>query len=535
MFFSYYFWDKLSDIHLYFSCCNFSNRLNFESLTEDEIDQIEQIVREKGIDFVEKKINGRDQVFTEEQLIDFFGETYASDPSYFRFEIGDKKLIRILRDHLIKQKNEKGVKYMRRFRKKPDFQKPKKTKFDHGDDTLKIEAKYAIKDDTFTVDDDDLCHQLSANLFERMKVYMETFGTDDAIMQKIDSNIVSVKIVDELIIAEVLCAVCQHDPTKKRKLKGKRVFYKGGEGSKYWVLSNFGQHLKNVHKMTSRLFVNEQSDETPEENNQNGSEPLNFDALVKKEVTTSDEKLALAHNFSVEYIENLENSEQTTSPDNPNVIYDQITAQIRKMVEATLLNNDSMKQMIFQLNEDRYQQLKIAEVAANGSCLFASIVHQLFAEKIGSRKHIRTTDQLRVNVCKYITRNYSSFKHELQGRVYEEINASLITDLNKECKDILEQYMPMRDYWGGSETLKAVQEIYNVNILIFNERDTCYFFNQFNEANTRTLILAFRFTNSNERNHYDSVCDISSQEILNSIKFLSTKPQEGNAYIDQTL
>lgn len=114
---------------IFFSRSNLSNRLNFASLTEGDIDQVEQSVREEGIKLVEKKLQFQDEEnLYEKQLVDYFGETYASDPSNFRFEIGDKKLIRIVRDHIVEQQSVKGAKYMRRFRKKSDRENQKKIK-----------------------------------------------------------------------------------------------------------------------------------------------------------------------------------------------------------------------------------------------------------------------------------------------------------------------------------------------------------------------------------------------------------------------
>lgn len=508
-------------------------------------------MREEGLNFVEKQ---KKLKCSDEQLVDYFGETYASDPSSFRFEIGDRKLIRIVRDHLIKQQNEKGAKYMRRFRKKPDRENPKRFKQHQRTGSLQNEHRNSSVAEEMSGDEDGvLCRQLSASLLEKLIDYMQHFDINDSIIQKINLNFVSVKIIDGVVIAEVLCAVCQNDPKKQRKLKGKKIFYKDGIGSKYWVLSNFGEHLKKVHKLNVRSLANVSSVDAKEEDailneslprnaiiislEKNNNDILSGDATAKTiSVLTNDEKLALAHNFSVEYVDvTVDSTPQATISNGPNVIFNQITSQIRTMLEATLSHNDHTEQMDFELMEHESQSLKIATIARDGSCLFGSLAHQLFAHQISSNQHIETTKQLRMNVVEYISHHYKSFEFELKGRVYEEVNAASITDLDKECKMILENCLPLDKYWGGAETLKAVQEMYHVNILIFNEHGTCFFFNHFNEANTRTLILAFRFTVSNERDHYDSVCDISSNEILNSISCILNTLQKSNDIFDHTL
>lgn len=554
--FSFHLQLKFNNVCEYFSRCNFSNRLNFESLTEDEIDQVEQFVREKGLDFAQKKLQKKIECHEEillhdEQLIDYFGETYASNPSNFRFEIGDRKLIRIFRDHLIEQQNEKGAKYMRRFRKKPDRKNPKRFKLDERTCTLKTENEQSVNDgENFDDADDVYCQKLSAGLFERVRNYMETFDIDKSIIEKINPNIVSVKIAEGLVIAGVFCAVCQNDETKKRKSKAKRVFYKDGEGSNYWVLSNFGQHLKSVHKLKSCLPECESLDDAKKTDANvismnSGTKKIHDFASsvdIKADDTenntptvANDDKLALAHNFSVEYDDVKVDPSYNAISSDSNVMFDQITSQIMKMVKATLSHSDATKQMFFELFEGESRSLKVAVIRADGSCLFSSIAHQLFTEKIRSKEHIEATKQLRKSVVEYISSHYSSFRFELRGRVYEEIDPNAIDDMEKECKDILKNYLPMDYFWGGTETLKAIQEMHHVNILIFNENAPCYFFNHFNEANTKTLILAFRYSNGNDRDHYDSVCDMSSVEILNAINFLSNTALKTNAVLDQTL
>lgn len=491
-------------------------------------------MRQEGLDFVQKKLqrkiqSGDEILFHEEQLVDYFGETYASDPSTFRFEIGDRKLIRIVRDHLIKQQTEKGAKYKRRFRKKPERKYQKRFKHSATIDQHRKTAENGNKDDLMDaemLDNEDgvVSRELSAGLFERVKNYMRTFDIDDAIIQTINPNIVSVKIINDLVVAEVFCAVCQNDGAKKRKMKGKRVFYKGGEGSRYWVLSNFGQHLKKVHKLSSKSLE------------------TSVDVKIEcGDAHNSDDHLALLHNFSIEYVDVKDDPSQQTNQTNANesnAMFDQITTQIRKMLEATLLHNDDTHQMLFELTEGKPRPLKIATIAPDGACLFGSITHQLFGHKINSREHTDATKQLRKSVVEYISRHYSSFKFALKGRVYDEINLTQITDLDKECKNILEKYLPLNYYWGGTETLKAVQEMYHVNILIFNEHGTCRFCKQFDEANERTLILAYKLTNLKDHDHYehyDSVCDISTNEMLNSIDFLSNALQNKDMNFDETL
>lgn len=78
-------------------------------------------------------------------------------------------------------------------------------------------------------------------------------------------------------------------------------------------------------------------------------------------------------------------------------------------------------------------------------------------------------------------------------------------------------------YWGGMEFLKAVSEIFNVNILIFNQNGTFHSANEVNFEHQRSVAIAFRNSagqqnkkknnNNIDRNHYDSVSQISQADI----------------------
>ena len=223
-------------------------------------------------------------------------------------------------------------------------------------------------------------------------------------------------------------------------------------------------------------------------------------------------------------------------------MFDQISAQIKKMLTVALSNNEKAERMTFELAKNDLQSLKVAKIRPNGACLFGALTHQFFGHKIDSDEHERATKQMRMNVVNHISSHYSSFQKELRGRVYAEINPKSIKDMEKEIKVILNDYLPLDHYWGGAETLKAVREIHQVNILILNERGTCQFFYNFKEEYKRTLILAFRLEdktlveiNLDSYNHYDSVYDISSNEILSIIEILSEREQKKNIQFNETL
>lgn len=221
------------------------------------------------------------------------------------------------------------------------------------------------------------------------------------------------------------------------------------------------------------------------------------------------------------------------------LIFDQISKQIGEIYKTTLSFNELYEEMAFDLSDNEQHKLSVVKMPGDGSCLFHSITHQLFGHKACSVQHQKASKQLRQEVVKHIKAHFSSYESELKGRVYETVNEDKIEDMNSECLFILNNCLPDNSFYGGSETLKAVCDMHHVNILVFMEENTCYFSSVFNEIYDRTLILAYRSNamEGNEKiyNHYDSVCDISSNEILNSLNFLSSKLKNRNTVFEQTL
>lgn len=500
---------------------------------------------------IEIEIGSDDFVLYEDQLINYFGETYASDPANFRFEIGDRKLIKILSNHVKNQAEEHGAKYLRRFRKKIVSANKKSIQFDHrrnidentSANTAASTAALSLMDDNSNVD----CQELSVQLVRRLKQFLEQFNIEKSVIQMVNQSTVQVKIVDGTVHAEAFCIICQNNGTIKGKLKAKRVYYKNGESSKYWVLSNYNTHLKNVHKLQPRTqssnesLINSDDHEfidngLGKKNESSLNSVVNANCVPMNTVinqTSRDSTVATTEQHQVEVDEFLKiepmplanNFIPYLETNNQKVVFEQISVQITKMLEATLSHNENPMKMYFKLFEGNFNSLEVIEMDPDGSCLFYSLTHQLFGCKANSPEHKRKSRKLRKDVIQYITMHYSSFKFSLQGRVYDTVNPKQITDMDAECRFILNDCLCQTHFYGGSETLKAVHEMYHVNILIFNEESDCSFVNQFIEKNERTLILAHRLNRNRQEdedfnNHYDTVCDISSNEILKSIEFM---------------
>lgn len=435
--------------------------------------------------------------------------------------------------------------------------------------------------DTNDADDADdmsiaLSMELATSLFKKLKTSMKSYDIDDAIVQSMTQSSVSVQIVDGNVAAKVFCVLCQNDTTKKRKLNGNKVHYRSRGNSKYWVLSNFTEHLKTVHQIACKepvedihvrdiqnddsletkemLLIDADSNVRPAEGtsqrnqNSNTAKASTFTSTSTVQEKENDE-LASKHNFTVEYIDVVVEEELTQSSatqhsanNQSGLMFRQISTQLTKMLTATLSNREQIEEMAFELTEDKILHSKVARIRPNGACVFGTIAHQMIGQKINSDEHVNATKQIRKDVVHYISSHFSSFAKELKDRVYAEINPNAIKDMDKECKTILNDYLPLDHYWGGAETLKAVREMYKVNVLVLNERGTCHFFNHFNEEYNRTLLLAFRLQDItateidvDSYNHYDSVYDISSDTIPQIIDFLLKRMERMKVEFNDTL
>lgn len=62
----------------------------------------------------------------------------------------------------------------------------------------------------------------------------------------------------------------------------------------------------------------------------------------------------------------------------------------------------------------------------------------------------------------------------MKNRVYEIKKASEITDMSTECKLYVRYVLSCNGQYGGYESVKALSEIYKVNVITFYEDESCY-------------------------------------------------------------
>lgn len=138
------------------------------------------------------------------------------------------------------------------------------------------------------------------------------------------------------------------------------------------------------------------------------------------------------------------------------------------MFEISINNDEEQADIEFQFEDKDTdkppKEAEVTEIDKDGNCLFGSLAHQLFGHDLKHRKHKSAIEKLRKNVVAYIKNNYTEFEFVLKGSVYEHFDdlKEKVKDIDEECEIYLED-LEKDEHWGGSETIKAVSQIYKAN------------------------------------------------------------------------
>lgn len=100
------------------SLCHLDNPLLLKDVEDADIAEVEIFVRENLFSILTKK-----KICGECNMIDYFGDTFSSNPDQFKFRIGDKKLLKIIISHVKKTVEDGNVEYFKSNQTKPGHQK----------------------------------------------------------------------------------------------------------------------------------------------------------------------------------------------------------------------------------------------------------------------------------------------------------------------------------------------------------------------------------------------------------------------------
>lgn len=317
----------------------------------------------------------------------------------------------------------------------------------------------------------------------------------------------------------------------------------------YGVLRNYSKHLSSKHKIKrahsradavieSKKICSVSVDHLLAEDNNTFESDSKFDTgdfsrddsvftesyeSCESLSTLADAKDGICINLSIESVDGSMQDRFNCDENSEQLIYTQISAQITKILQAVLIFNESVEEVIFELDQTE-RVLQTAKITGDGNCMFRALAHQLFCEKLNSAIQNGSTKKLRADAVRYINENFEQFIHEIKGCVFDLNEKDEIDVIQDECHSYVDHILSEDGSWGGSESIEAVYSIYSVNILLFNEYGPCYYVNAFNSEYISTVVIAYRLENGvdskQKRNHYDSVSRIKQDDIFACSKLL---------------
>lgn len=493
-------------IHCFHRMNGFANALTFKDIDDEDIEAVEHFVKTQTFKILSNKILSSDSTSADcdvlvecEQMINYFGEVYKEAPKHFKFLAGDRKLIKRLVEYVKQAVDGNGVNTgLKLFKPKQNASKQAKTA------VARKTKNTIVSNDCDASNLDEQLPHLKLDLFTRVMEWLNDHKADQQIpISSISPDIISVTVENGQIFGYIRCVLCQNKPNGG-KGKPKKIAYRFDKGSQYWISSNFITHLRSAHGLSAEKKITKKKRQA--------------DITTK---TADESKLMTNCDESVQIVE-----DNVTFPQlKEHGLYDQISKQITAMSQAVLENNEVEHTISIELPETKFTNIKVVAADPDGNCLFKSLAHQLFRSKMESDKIKGETKQLRAEVVSHIKQNTKLYEHAIKGRVYDnienrkmngELSDSDSIDMEREIEFFVNRLLPVNRYWGGSESLNAVSDLYNVNILVFLENGSFNLITTAEMACERTIAVAFRLDNIDgiNRNHYDSVTDILSDDIF---------------------
>lgn len=577
------FYKIIHELLLNCSICGFNNALVFKSIEEDDITYVQEFIqtnllKQLGINegHHTNGFQSEPQAFLDAEKIHFFGQ-YATCPTKFEIQRGERKLIKALVEYVNQivdstTPDKCGLRYFSMTENiKKGTIKSKTIDAIFSNSTMCCSAgrffgkreqistvKTTRPDVTHVVDDDQL---LREDLFDKVKKLLNSMNDiDEPMLFTIDMVSIESTARGE-VKGVVACPQCH-----KKNVTKKHTIQYNKSPSTYWILSNFKKHLNNhmkpdnrrveLKKELSKVALAFEDDPVGAEvkvgpGDVSSMVPANvyeIKIITEKQLPqntyqilgTGDEQPEVGIIDDLMGAINKNNNILTATDDrekNEKLIYKQICDQNIKMSEATISHNEAEKNMSFSFNSNSTGTIKVAAIKKDGDCLFGALAHQLFFHKLNSKPHKISNKELRADVVEYIQANVGAFERYIKGRLYE------MSDESKEANSsefFLSNYLARPGFWGGMESLKAVSEIFNVNILIFNENGAFHSVNDLNFEHGRSVAIAFRNSagqqkkkkmyNNIDRNHYDSVTKISQADIYKCARELMKMHAQNNLH-----
>lgn len=324
---------------------------------------------------------------------------------------------------------------------------------------------------------------------------------------------------DGVISGGIRCVLCNSDSVSEERKKRKRQeLYSQFWNGDNWVVSNFAKHLFCVHPLRKQNEAEENSNCSETKSNTSSMTEVNrtspsLDCARKNDIgisELSDKKEVTLIELQIEPVVNDFDDEFKAHFTN---LKTQWTFHNMQMINTSHQNRELKAEFEVELNAGQITKIEICRIPGDGNCLFAAAVHQHFRLKIGSEEFEQKRIELRNKVVAHIEANFKLYERELQDRLYVKNRVKTKTQPSEdECKNFLRNYLSKECKWAGSESMKAIGELFRTNIIIFKEQGEADFGIPFNSMHKNILALAFRLSDQNNRNaynHYDSIINLN--------------------------
>lgn len=456
------------------SICNCNNIMVLADFdTDPKIDIVQNYIR-TTLPKIVKSIEER----SGQQLSDIgktylFSERHVSDPENFTFVHGERVVIKKISEHVKREKSTQQNRFNVATAEK------------RFEQTSLIETAVGL-----IFSDQQLCLTLPTNsdkkhldeavidskkrlLISIEKVnseYKLLYGLND--VSELSEDNIRIEVNGKGNIRSIVqCVFCK----KNVKLSSKQH-----QSSCTWVLSNLKRHIKSsceiIRKACSesanKLSDNDMNPGTDDTEN-NGNKSVFVALEIQPVIQNIDEPNDKLNAEFTSYVDSLKT---------------QVKPQRIKMISSVLSNGEREKTCEIQL-DSKVSNIEVVEIARDGNCLFSAVSHQLDDFKIGSTDHTLASSKLRVDTIAHIKANLPLYERDIKGRIYEQSMESKIYDFSKRYKEFLDEFLAKDGFWAGSESLKAIAVMMEINIIVFNEKGDVYFGNQYDPNYKRSIYL----------------------------------------------
>lgn len=335
-----------------------------------------------------------------------------------------------------------------------------------------------------------------------------------------DKSMIQISTTENGFKGVISCIYCE----KSDRFSEVAVYCRSGNDAN-WINSNLISHINRRHNSNS----NQSKEKIPSKNSDYENVAPSNDNLTDADWPDGDSLFPDMGNFDsanissttinlkIEHVERNRDSENpsdnafddTIEVDFEEIMLSQISQQIERMNDAVSQNGEETKCVYFgKGNIIANRNVVIREAEKDGNCLFSSLCHQIYYHPVGSEEHETQWIKLRNDVVKHIQKNFNDYVQYLKSRVYN-LNSEVEEDmLHTECRKFLDELS--KPYtWGGIETIRAVGEIFKVNIVVINDDKTCNMPCAFNSEYEKCVLVYFSIVGGTVRNHYDSVIGVS--------------------------